>query len=73
MEHKKIPMSAALMSRQTLGAYFGLYLIGLRKPILRDSKGYSRNIQVKLQVENQSYWNTLILFGLILPISYNKL
>ena len=30
------------MSQQTLGAYFGLYPIGLRKAVLRFSKGYSQ-------------------------------
>ena len=28
------------MSRYTLGAYFELYLVGLRKPVLLHSKGY---------------------------------
>ena len=33
-------MSAAPVSRYTLGDYFGLYPIGLRKAVLRVSKGY---------------------------------
>ena len=40
---KKIPVSAAPMSRYMLGAYFGLYPIGLRKAVLRVSKGYNFN------------------------------
>ena len=35
-------MSTTPKSRLTLEAYFGLYLIGLRKAVLRDSKGYSQ-------------------------------
>ena len=42
-EHpKKIPMSATPMSRYIdVMSLFGLYLLGIRKPVLQDSKGYS--------------------------------
>ena len=40
------------MSRWTLGAYFGLYPIGLRKAVLRVSKGYLNKGRSTLKIRN---------------------
>ena len=38
---KKMSYERRAYEKEDVRTYFGLYLIGLRKPVLRDSKGYN--------------------------------
>ena len=68
---KKIPMSAAPMSRQTMGAHLGLYLKYERKTKLRQLRVKKRRTfpdtwvqnllwnEIKKNLFQLSFWNTV--------------